>query len=67
MVAPAVGILVLIYPAFAYLVAHPGFGTLIVVQIVFAFLMTGYFAGLPALLSEVFPVQTRTDGDVARV
>ncbi|KVT46816.1 MFS transporter [Burkholderia ubonensis] len=62
MVAPAVGILVLIYPAFAYLVAHPGFGTLIAVQIVFAFLMTGYFAGLPALLSEVFPVQTRTTG-----
>ncbi|OJB26031.1 hypothetical protein BGV54_04605 [Burkholderia ubonensis] len=31
-------------------------------QIVFAFLMTGYFAGLPALLSEVFPVQTRTTG-----
>lgn len=62
MVAPAVGILVLIYPAFAYLVAHPGFGALIAVQIVFAFLMTGYFAGLPALLSEVFPVQTRTTG-----
>ncbi|WP_080416966.1 MFS transporter [Burkholderia ubonensis] len=62
MAAPAVGILVLIHPAFAYPVAHPGFGTLIAVQIVFAFLMTGYFAGLPALLSEVFPVQTRTTG-----
>ncbi|KVW82810.1 hypothetical protein WK99_19290 [Burkholderia ubonensis] len=46
----------------APLVAHPGFGTLIAVQIVFAFLMTGYFAGLPALLSEAFPVQTRTTG-----
>lgn len=62
MVAPALGILVLIYPAFAYLVAHPGFGTLIAVQVVFAFLMTGYFAALPGLLSEVFPVQTRTTG-----
>ena len=27
-----------------------------------AFLMTGYFAALPGLLSEVFPVQTRTTG-----
>lgn len=62
MAAPAVGILVLIHPAFAYPVAHPGFGTLIAVQIVCAFLMTGYFAGLPALLSRVFPVQTRTTG-----
>ncbi|MET1530395.1 MFS transporter [Burkholderia sola] len=62
MIAPAVGILVLIYPAFAYLVAHPGFGTLIALQVLLAFLMTGYFAALPGLLSEVFPVQTRTTG-----
>lgn len=62
MLAPAVGILVLIYPAFAYLVAHPGFGTLIALQVLLAFLMTGYFAALPGLLSEVFPVQTRTTG-----
>ena len=62
MLAPAVGILVLIYPAFAYLVAHPGFGTLIALQVLLAFLMTGYFAALPGLLSEVFPVQTRTNG-----
>ncbi|GAH56554.1 unnamed protein product, partial [marine sediment metagenome] len=62
MIAPAVGILVLIYPAFAYLNAHPGFGTLIALQVLLAFLMTGYFAALPGLLSEVFPVQTRTTG-----
>ncbi|MBR8165808.1 MFS transporter [Burkholderia vietnamiensis] len=48
--------------AFAYLVAHPGFGTLIALQVLLAFLMTGYFAALPGLLSEVFPVQTRTTG-----
>lgn len=62
MLAPAIGFLVLIYPAFAYLVAHPGFGTLIALQVLLAFLMTGYFAALPGLLSEVFPVQTRTTG-----
>jgi MHS family proline/betaine transporter-like MFS transporter len=62
MLVSAVLLLVLIYPAFVYLVAHPGFGTLIVVQIVLGFLMTGYFGALPGLLSEIFPVQTRTTG-----
>src|SRR6202012_3839619 len=55
-------LLVLIYPAFVYLVAHPSFGTLIAVQIVLGFLMTGYFGATPGLLSEIFPVQTRTTG-----
>ncbi|ORC47549.1 hypothetical protein B2G74_20750 [Burkholderia sp. A27] len=62
MLAPALLLLVLIYPAFVYLIAHPSFGTLITLQIVFGFLMTGYFAALPGLLSEMFPVQTRTTG-----
>jgi MHS family proline/betaine transporter-like MFS transporter len=62
MLVSAVLLLVLIYPAFVYLVAHPSFGTLIVVQIVLGFLMTGYFGALPGLLSEIFPVQTRTTG-----
>lgn len=62
MLAPALLLLVLIYPAFMYLIAHPSFGTLIALQIVFGFLMTGYFAALPGLLSEMFPVQTRTTG-----
>ncbi|TAL98300.1 MAG: MFS transporter [Paraburkholderia sp.] len=62
MLVSAVLLLVLIYPAFAYLVAHPTFETLIAIQIVFAFLMTGYFGALPGLLSEIFPVATRTTG-----
>jgi MHS family proline/betaine transporter-like MFS transporter len=62
MLISALLLLVLINPAFVYLVAHPTFGTLIVLQIVFGFLMTGYFAALPGLLSEMFPVQTRTTG-----
>jgi MHS family proline/betaine transporter-like MFS transporter len=62
MLASAVLLLVLVYPAFTYLVAHPTFGTLLAMQIVFGFLMTGYFAALPGLLSEMFPVQTRTTG-----
>ncbi|MEW9583070.1 MFS transporter [Paraburkholderia sp. DGU8] len=62
MLVPALLLLVLIYPAFVYLIAHPSFGTLMVMQIVLGFLMTGYFAALPGLLSEMFPVQTRTTG-----
>jgi len=62
MLTSAVLLLVLIYPAFAWLVAHPTFGNLMVMQIVFGFLMTGYFGALPGLLSEIFPVQTRTTG-----
>ena len=58
----AVLLLVLVYPAFAWLIAHPSFGTLIVWQIVFGFLVSGYFGATPGLLSEIFPVQTRTTG-----
>ncbi|SKC82631.1 MFS transporter, MHS family, proline/betaine transporter [Burkholderia sp. CF099] len=62
MLVPAVLLFLLICPAFNYLVAHPTFGTLIAMQIVFGFLMTAYFGSLPGLLSEIFPVQTRTTG-----
>jgi MHS family proline/betaine transporter-like MFS transporter len=62
MVISAVLLLVLIYPLFAWLVGHPTFGTLLVVQAVLGVLMTGYFAALPGLLSEMFPVATRTTG-----
>jgi MFS transporter, MHS family, proline/betaine transporter len=62
MLVSAVLLLVLIYPAFAFLVSHPDVGPLIAVQVVLGFLMTGYFGALPGLLSEIFPVQTRTTG-----
>jgi MHS family proline/betaine transporter-like MFS transporter len=54
--------LVLIYPAFAWLVAQPSAGTLIAVQVAMGVVVTGYFAALPGLLSEIFPVATRTTG-----
>jgi MHS family proline/betaine transporter-like MFS transporter len=54
--------LVLIYPAFAWLVAQPSAGTLIAVQVAMGMVVTGYFAALPGLLSEIFPVATRTTG-----
>jgi MHS family proline/betaine transporter-like MFS transporter len=62
MLVPAVLLAVLIYPGFALLVAHPTFGALIAMQVAFGLLMTGYFGVLPGLLSELFPVNTRTTG-----
>jgi len=52
----------LIYPAFAWLVARPTAATLIAVQVALGVIVTGYFAALPGLLSEMFPVATRTTG-----
>jgi len=62
MLIAAVLLLLAIYPMFALLVARPSFGTLLFVEIVLGCLMTAYFAPVPALLSELFPTQTRTTG-----
>ncbi|RKP51058.1 MFS transporter [Trinickia fusca] len=62
MLASGALMLVVIYPAFTWLVASPNAATLIVVQIVLGLAVTGYFAALPALLAEIFPVATRTTG-----
>ncbi|SFB68362.1 MFS transporter, MHS family, proline/betaine transporter [Polaromonas sp. OV174] len=62
MLIAAVLLLLAIYPMFALLVRQPSFGTLLMVQIIFGCLMTAYFAPVPAILSEIFPTQTRTTG-----
>lgn len=62
MLTSAALMLVLVYPAFAWLVARPSAATLIAVQIALGVMVTGYFAALPGLLSEIFPVATRTTG-----
>ena len=52
----------LTYPLFAWLSIGPGFMKLLVIQGVVGLLMTIYFASMPALISEVFPVQVRGTG-----
>ena len=47
MLTAAALLLVLIYPAFLYLIAHPSFGTLITWQILFGVLVSGYVAATP--------------------
>jgi len=52
----------LTYPLFSYLSVNPGFYNLLLVQGVLGLLMTMHFASMPALLSEIFPIQTRGTG-----
>lgn len=53
---------VLTYPLFAWLSVGAGFAKLLVIQAVVGLLMTVYFASMPALISEVFPVKVRGTG-----
>jgi MHS family proline/betaine transporter-like MFS transporter len=57
-----VAILALMYPCFALLVAYPGFGLIIAVMFVVGVLKSGYFAPLPAMMAELFPVTSRATG-----
>ena len=54
--------LLLTYPMFVFLTQAPSFTNLLLVQIAIGVLMTMYFAAMPALLSDIFPVQTRGTG-----
>jgi len=60
--ASAVGMLVLIYPMFAWLAASPTLQTLLIVQAVMGLLLAGYMGGLAALMAELFPTRMRTTG-----
>ena len=54
--------LIAVYPMFAWLAASPTLPTLLVVQAVMGVLMAVYMGGLPALLTELFPIRVRTTG-----
>lgn len=49
-------------PLFALLSSHPSILSLIAVQFGIGIIVALYFAPLPALMSELFPPQTRTSG-----
>ena len=53
---------VTIYPAFMFMNAHPSLLTLLAAIIWVAVLKAIYFAPIPALMSDLFPVRTRTTG-----
>src|SRR5450830_597349 len=62
MIASSLAFVVLTYPMFVFLTGSPSFINLLLLQIVIGILMTMYFASMPALLSDIFPVQTRGTG-----
>ncbi|MBD3007580.1 MFS transporter [Streptomyces sp. 5-10] len=55
-------ILALVYPSLAFLVAAPGFGVILGVMFLIGVLKAGYFAPLPAMMAELFPVTNRATG-----
>lgn len=62
MLGAAVVGLVVAWPMFALLTTTPRVGTLIAVEVVLGGLMAAYFAPLPSLLADLFPVEIRTTG-----
>lgn len=62
MIASSALYIVLTYPMFVFLTNSPGFLQLLLLQTVIGVLMTMYFAAMPALLADIFPVKTRGTG-----
>jgi MHS family proline/betaine transporter-like MFS transporter len=53
---------VAVVPLFMWLVAQPAFWTLICVMIILGTLKAVYFAALPSVMADVFPVRARATG-----
>jgi len=62
MVGAATGVLLISYPAFAWLASTPNLGTLLIVQAIMGVLAAAYMGPLAALMSEIFPTRMRTTG-----
>jgi MFS transporter, MHS family, proline/betaine transporter len=62
MIAGALGLLVIPYPAFFYLIASPTAGHLVATQIAVAVFMLIYTAPASAVLAELFPTPVRATG-----
>lgn len=62
MIASSLLYVLFTYPMFVFLTEAPSFTNLLLLQIAIGVLMTMYFAAMPALLADVFPVQTRGTG-----
>jgi len=62
MIAGALGLLVIPYPAFFYLIASPTTGHLVATQIAVAVFMLIYTAPASAVLAELFPTPVRATG-----
>jgi MHS family proline/betaine transporter-like MFS transporter len=55
--------MLIVYPLFLWLLAHPTVGTLIAIQAIINLVFyCGYYATAPAVLAELFPADHRTSG-----
>jgi len=59
---PYVGLLLAVYPGFAWLAAAPGIERLLIVQLLFCTLLGLSFGPAPTAVSELFPVKVRSTG-----
>jgi len=62
MLTTSVLMVLLIYPMFALLRAHPTIGALLVLQGVSGIFKAAYSGPMPALMSEIFPTRVRSTG-----
>jgi MHS family proline/betaine transporter-like MFS transporter len=62
MTAAAACVLIVSYPAFAYLAATPTLSALLLVQAVMGALAAAYMGPLAAMMAEVFPIRMRSTG-----
>jgi MFS transporter, MHS family, proline/betaine transporter len=62
MYPPAIMLLALSYPAFAWLSAAPSFERLLIVHFFIGILAAWYLGALPSLMSELFPPAYRSTG-----
>jgi MHS family proline/betaine transporter-like MFS transporter len=61
--AGALGLFVVtVYPAYGWVIADPGFGSLLAVEIWFAILIAAAYGPTPTFLSELFPTRVRATG-----
>ena len=60
LLACCVGFLVLSYPLFAAMLAGAGLGTVVLIQIVFALLISAFSGPGPAAIAEIFPTGSRS-------
>lgn len=62
MLTTSVLMMLLIYPMFALLRAHPTIGALLLLQAVSGLFKAAYSGPMPALMSEIFPTRVRSTG-----
>ncbi|WP_439891927.1 MFS transporter [Ralstonia sp. 25C] len=62
MLTTSVLMILLIYPMFALLRAHPSIGALLALQAVSGIFKAAYSGPMPALMSEIFPTRVRSTG-----